>query len=78
MMRIPIGGSDFDLAPWAYNEQPTHDLNLSNFAQLDDRDLKRVILNLIFCLYQEKKRVREKPRQRKHKEFFSQIVAYLC
>ncbi|KAG4067248.1 hypothetical protein HA402_000239 [Bradysia odoriphaga] len=42
MMRIPIGGSDFDLAPWAYNELPTHDTNLSNFQKLDDRDLKRI------------------------------------
>lgn len=43
MIRIPIGGSDFDLAPWAYNELPAHDVNLSNFQKLDDRDLKRVI-----------------------------------
>lgn len=41
MMRIPIGGCDFDLAPWAYNEQPEHDAQLSGFQQLDHRDLER-------------------------------------
>lgn len=55
-MRIPIGGSDFDLAPWAYNELPTHDANLSNFRKLDDRDLKRVILcRCDFFVYTKKK-----------------------
>lgn len=43
MIRIPIGGSDFDLAPWAYNELPRQDANLSNFVKLDERDTKRVI-----------------------------------
>lgn len=42
MMRIPIGGCDFDLAPWAYNEQPANDLKLSNFSQLNDKDLHRI------------------------------------
>lgn len=42
MMRIPIGGCDFDLAPWAYNELPSNDVNLTNFSQLDQRDLDRV------------------------------------
>lgn len=42
MMRIPIGGCDFDLEPWAYNEIPTEDAKLSNFTQLDARDLKRI------------------------------------
>lgn len=40
MMRIPIGGCDFDLAPWAYNENPKNDPTLSNFTSLDPRDLK--------------------------------------
>lgn len=39
MLRIPIGGTDFDLAPWAYNEHPINDVALSNFTQLDPRDL---------------------------------------
>lgn len=42
MMRIPIGGTDFDLKPWAYNEFPENDKQLSNFTQLDDRDLHRI------------------------------------
>ncbi|XP_050096209.1 lysosomal acid glucosylceramidase [Anopheles aquasalis] len=41
-MRVPIGGCDFDLAPWAYNEQPVNDGALSNFTTLDDRDLVKV------------------------------------
>ncbi|XP_058130628.1 lysosomal acid glucosylceramidase-like [Anopheles ziemanni] len=41
-MRIPIGGCDFDLDPWAYNELPTNDGALSNFTTLDDRDLVKV------------------------------------
>lgn len=42
MMRMPIGGCDFDLEPWAYNEKPENDLNLSSFRRLDDRDLHRI------------------------------------
>lgn len=42
MMRIPIGGCDFDLRPWAYNEFPLNDVDLSNFTQLDERDLRKV------------------------------------
>lgn len=42
MTRIPIGSSDFDLAPWAYNERPVNDMNLSNFTRLDKRDEQRV------------------------------------
>lgn len=42
IIRNSIGGSDFDLQPWAYNEQPPNDLNLSNFKELDQRDLIRV------------------------------------
>lgn len=41
MMRIPIGGCDFDLVPWAYNEQPTNDAQLTGFRALDNRDLER-------------------------------------
>lgn len=40
MLRMPIGGSDFDLSPWAYNENPVNDVSLSNFTQLDERDLR--------------------------------------
>lgn len=42
MTRIPIGGCDFDLEPWAYNEFPENDTVLSNFTRLDKRDLDRV------------------------------------
>ncbi|XP_039964293.1 lysosomal acid glucosylceramidase-like [Bactrocera tryoni] len=38
MLRTPIGGCDFDLAPWAYNEEPRDDPKLSNFQKLDPRD----------------------------------------
>lgn len=41
-MRIPIGASDFDLSPWAYNEYPADDKELLNFTKLDERDLQRV------------------------------------
>lgn len=41
-VRIPIGGCDFDLSPWAYNEFPENDKDLSNFTQLDERDLAKV------------------------------------
>lgn len=40
-LRIPIGGSDFDFTPWAYNEYPENDAKLSNFTKLDPRDLER-------------------------------------
>ncbi|XP_049303747.1 lysosomal acid glucosylceramidase-like isoform X2 [Bactrocera dorsalis] len=42
LMRTSIGGSDFELAPWAYNELPENDTTLSNFTQLDPRDEKRI------------------------------------
>lgn len=42
MMRIPIGGCDFDLEPWAYNESPSADTRLTNFTRLDPRDLNRI------------------------------------
>ncbi|XP_054742491.1 lysosomal acid glucosylceramidase-like isoform X1 [Anastrepha obliqua] len=38
LLRTPIGGSDFDHAPWAYNEEPRNDPKLSNFTKLDSRD----------------------------------------
>lgn len=41
-IRMSIGGCDFDLRPWAYNEQPQHDRLLSNFSSLDPRDLQKV------------------------------------
>lgn len=48
MIRTSIGGCDFDLEPWAYNEVPQHDAELSNFTQLDGRDLLKVeLLNKI-------------------------------
>lgn len=42
MVRIPIGGCDFDLSPWGYNESPVGDTQLSNFTKLDARDEKLV------------------------------------
>ncbi|XP_067617065.1 lysosomal acid glucosylceramidase-like [Eurosta solidaginis] len=40
LMRTPIGGCDFDLEPWAYNELPVNDTALSNFTALDARERK--------------------------------------
>ncbi|XP_073820115.1 lysosomal acid glucosylceramidase-like [Musca autumnalis] len=42
MIRTSIGGCDFDLEPWAYNEMPQNDATLSNFTQLDKRDILKV------------------------------------
>ncbi|XP_019534823.3 lysosomal acid glucosylceramidase [Aedes albopictus] len=42
MMRIPIGGCDFDLKPWAYNESPMDDKALGNFTELDIRDVVKI------------------------------------
>lgn len=42
IMRMPIGGCDFDLQPWAYNEFPLNDSTLSNFTELDERDVRKV------------------------------------
>ena len=44
LLRTSIGGCDFDLEPWAYNEQPSNDRYLSNFTQLDARDLLKLKL----------------------------------
>ncbi|XP_001994836.2 lysosomal acid glucosylceramidase [Drosophila grimshawi] len=41
-VRMSIGGSDFDLQPWAYNELPRNDHSLSNFTTLDSRDLQKI------------------------------------
>lgn len=41
-IRMSIGGSDFDLQPWAYNEEPRNDPLLSNFTTLDARDLQKI------------------------------------
>ncbi|XP_037952534.1 lysosomal acid glucosylceramidase-like [Teleopsis dalmanni] len=41
LMRIPLGGCDFDLSPWAYNEYPENDAELTNFT-IDARDELRV------------------------------------
>lgn len=41
LTRVPIGGCDFDLSAWAYNEKPVHDKKLSNFTKLDRRDLDK-------------------------------------
>lgn len=42
MLRTSIGGCDFDLEPWAYNENPQYDKNLTNFDKLDPRDLLKI------------------------------------
>lgn len=42
MLRLTIGGSDFDFEPWAYNEFPENDASLSNFTKLDPRDARKV------------------------------------
>ncbi|XP_017959153.1 lysosomal acid glucosylceramidase isoform X2 [Drosophila navojoa] len=41
-IRMSIGGSDFDLQPWAYNQLPRNDPSLSNFTTLDPRDLQKI------------------------------------
>lgn len=38
MLRLPIGGCDFDLEPWTYNEFPVNDFQLSNFSELHPKD----------------------------------------
>lgn len=42
LMRFPIGGCDFDVEPWAYNEFPEHDPYLTGFTKLDPRDLEKI------------------------------------
>lgn len=41
MIRMPIGGSDCDFGPWAYNEYPENDIQLRNFTRLEQRELDR-------------------------------------
>lgn len=41
-MRLTIGGCDFDLQKWVYNESPKNDLTLSNFTELNAVDIERV------------------------------------
>lgn len=41
LIRLPIGGCDFDIEPWAYNETPTNDVNLSSFTKLHARESQR-------------------------------------
>lgn len=41
MIRIPIGGSDFDLEPWTYEMESPNDIHLLNFTKLDERDKAR-------------------------------------
>lgn len=43
MLRLTMGGTSFDLAPWTYSETPEHDVTLSSFTQLDPRDVQRNI-----------------------------------
>lgn len=41
MLRLTIGGSDFDLEQWTYAMEPENDTNLSSFTSLDERDIVR-------------------------------------
>lgn len=41
LIRIPIGGTDFDFDNWVYNLHPANDTRLSNFQELDPRDKLR-------------------------------------
>lgn len=41
LMRMPIGGCDFDLEPWTYHELPENDGKLTNFTKLHPKDLIR-------------------------------------
>lgn len=46
LIRLPIGGCDFDLEPWAYNEYPEFDQNLTNFTAKHSNDNRSIaILN---------------------------------
>lgn len=42
ILRMPIGGCDFDLLPWTYNEHPENDSKLTNFTALHPKDVLRV------------------------------------
>lgn len=41
LIRMPIGGCDFDLEPWTYNQFPENDVTLSNFTALHPNDVLR-------------------------------------
>lgn len=41
LIRIPIGGTDFDFSPWTYLWNSINDTALTNFTQLDPRDVLR-------------------------------------
>lgn len=45
MMRIPIGGTDFDKEPWTYAEYPIGDTTLSNFTTLYPIDQAKVSIS---------------------------------
>ncbi|XP_059049040.1 lysosomal acid glucosylceramidase-like [Achroia grisella] len=48
MVRVPIGGSDFSTRPYAYNEVPEYDVNLTNFnLTREDYDYKIPMLKAI-------------------------------
>lgn len=42
LIRLPMGGCDFDLEPWAYNEYPENDPNLTNFTAKHSNDDRRI------------------------------------
>lgn len=42
LMRVAMGGCDFDLEAWAYNETPENETELTGMDKLDDRDVIRV------------------------------------
>lgn len=41
LLRMPIGGCDFDTEPWTYNQYPENDIALSNFTKLHPNDMLR-------------------------------------
>lgn len=41
IIRIPLGGSDFSEQPWAYNEQPVDDVELTNMTEMHAYDRRR-------------------------------------
>ncbi|CAG4933580.1 unnamed protein product [Colias eurytheme] len=51
MVRVPIGGSDFSTHPYAYNELPEDDINLTNYTLApEDFQLKIPMLHQILNL----------------------------
>lgn len=44
LLRMPIGGVDFDLEPWQYNELPVNDTALTNITELHPYDKRRIAL----------------------------------